>query len=480
MKFRELGALALAGMICLLRVGTPVVAESRKDVGPADFAPVLIPASGQTQVHIPAFRLDTRPVTNGQFLEFVRKRPEWRRDRIASLLADEGYLSHWATPDTLGREVQPDQPVTRVSWFAARAYCATAGGRLPQWNEWELAAAADEHVADARSDRAWRARILDWYARPATDPLAPVGLQRPNLYGIQDLHGLIWEWVDDYSSLMVSSDSRNQGDPDKLEFCGAGSLSAQDRENYPVLMRVAFLSALEGRSSSRRLGFRCADIAGPPKQALTQTSTAAGGSTSATDNTTAADNTAAARNMARGILPGNSIYQLTISLETSDGNTVPLPSFRGQPLLVTMFYGHCTSVCPMLTNEVRNLERRLTPRARVRTRILMVSFDSNNDTPAELSAFRQQHRISGSRWVIARTTPDNVRLLAAVLGIRYRQLPDQSFNHSTSIALADQEGVIRARTSGVLSSDAKLVTAANSMAATTAANRQGDASVRHR
>jgi len=460
MKIRAWAARAvLFALICLSAVGAAAAAELRRKVGPADFAPVLTPGPGQTRVRVPAFRLDPRPVTNRQFLEFVRAHPTWRRDRIASLFADDGYLSHWAAADALGAAAQPDQPITRVSWFAARAYCVAAGGRLPAWNEWELAAAADEHVADARTDTAWRARILDWYARPATDLLQAVGLGRPNLYGIRDLHGLIWEWVEDYHSLMVSNDSRDQGDPDKLEFCGAGAISAQDRENYPVLMRIAFLSALEGRSTARRLGFRCADGPGAPAAAAA---------------------VAAASATADAMLPGNSLYQLPISLETADGNTVPLSSFRGKPLIVTMFYGHCTNVCPMLANQLQILQRRLAPKTRANIRILMVSFDSTRDAPGELSGFEQQHHVGRADWTLARTSPDDVRLLAAVLGIRYRRLPDQSFNHSTVITLADQDGVIRARTSGIQSSDSELVTAANVLFAGTAASQPAGASQRRR
>ena len=126
-------------------------------------------------------------------------------------------------------------------------------------NEWELAAAADESQPDARGDPRWRARILDWYGQPANHPLAAVGLGPANFYGVQDLHGLVWEWVDDFNALIVSGDSRDQGDPDKLKFCGAGALSLQDRDNYAVLMRIAFLSALQARSTAHSLGFRCTD-----------------------------------------------------------------------------------------------------------------------------------------------------------------------------------------------------------------------------
>jgi formylglycine-generating enzyme required for sulfatase activity len=148
--------------------------------------------------------------------------------------------------------------VVNVSWFAANAYCQAQGARLPTWREWEYVAAADETRRDARKDPAWRERILGWYSRPASGPLPRAGLQTPDAYGVQDLHGLVWEWTEDAGSLLISGDNRNQGDADKQKYCGAGALSMDDRENYAVLMRVAMLSSLEARDTTSSLGFRCA------------------------------------------------------------------------------------------------------------------------------------------------------------------------------------------------------------------------------
>ena len=58
--------------------------------------------------------------------------------------------------------------------------------------------------------------------------------------------------------MLVSGDSRNQQDPDRLKFCGAGALAVDDRDNYAVLMRVAMLSSLEADDTTSNLGFRCA------------------------------------------------------------------------------------------------------------------------------------------------------------------------------------------------------------------------------
>jgi formylglycine-generating enzyme len=209
-------------------------------------------------VRVAPFALMKRPVTNAEFLAFVKTHPQWRRDRVAGVLAEPRYLSHWSGATELGTKALPQQPVTWVSWFSANAYCEAQGARLASWSEWEYAAAADETRRDARRDPAWRERILAWYSRPSSTALPRAGLQAPNAYGVQDLHGLVWEWTDDYSSLLVDGDNRNQGDPDRAKFCGAGALSMDDRENYAVLMRVAMLSSLEARDATANLGFRCA------------------------------------------------------------------------------------------------------------------------------------------------------------------------------------------------------------------------------
>jgi len=222
------------------------------------FKSVLRYEDAKNGVRIQPFALMRTPVTNAQFLEFVKRHPQWQKGKVPGVFAESRYLQHWAGPTTLGGNALPDRPVVWVSWFAAEAYCKSLDARLPSWNEWEYAAAADETRLDARSDPAWRERILGWYARSSREALPRVGPQTPNVYGVQDLHGLVWEWTEDASSLMVDGDNRNQGDPDKGKFCGAGALSMDDRENYAVLMRVAMLSSLEGRDATANLGFRCA------------------------------------------------------------------------------------------------------------------------------------------------------------------------------------------------------------------------------
>jgi formylglycine-generating enzyme len=248
-------ALALACLGLLLAL--PAVAADYAALPGGTFTSVL-PADGKAAAaQVAPFRMRTEPVTNAEFLVFVKTHPAWRRDRVAPILADARYLTQWDGADTLGDQALPRQPVTRISWFAAQAYCESEQARLPSWYEWEFAAAADATRRDARSDPAWRESILGWYSRPSGTALPQIG-GAANVYGVRDINGLVWEWVDDFNALMVASDSRDQGDPDLLKFCGAGALSMQQKENYAVLMRIAMLSALKAADTTNNMGFRCA------------------------------------------------------------------------------------------------------------------------------------------------------------------------------------------------------------------------------
>jgi formylglycine-generating enzyme len=224
----------------------------------ATFRSVLPPDGKSAPAVTAAFQMRSLPVTNDEFQSFVRRNPSWQRGLTPALFADAGYLRKWAAADAYGANLLGRQAVTNVSWFAADAFCRDEGARLPTWHEWELVAAADESRKDARDDPRWRERLLGWYSRPSNDAQMAVGKTPKNAYGVYDLHGLVWEWVDDFTSVMVSTDSREQGDPDLLKFCGAGAIAVGDRDNYAVLMHLALLSSLKAAYTTSNLGFRCA------------------------------------------------------------------------------------------------------------------------------------------------------------------------------------------------------------------------------
>jgi sulfatase modifying factor 1 len=260
---RKLFVLAL--LASLVFPPTPGLAAEPRDarLPGGEFATVLPPAAKATTTGVRPFRLDRALVSNADYARFVRSNPEWRRDRVARLFADEGYLRHWRGGTEPGAEIAR-QPVTQVSWFAATAYCEARGARLPRWYEWEFAAAASETSPDARADATWRQKILDWYSKSARGSLPDAGASAPNYFGIRDLHGVAWEWVEDAGGMLVSEDSREQGDGGN-RFCGAGATSFEDKENYAMMMRIAMLSSMKASYTSSSMSFRCATDVEPRK-----------------------------------------------------------------------------------------------------------------------------------------------------------------------------------------------------------------------
>lgn len=206
---------------------------------------------------IEPFQLDERPVTNGEFLAFIRQYPKWQRSRVKRLFADGGYLSHWRGDLDLG-DADERQPVTNVSWFAAKAYAAEQGKRLPTTAEWEYSSGIGFTKLNGQQDTEFQQAISRWYATPSPAVLPAAGSGRANFLGIKDLHGLVWEWTSDFNSAIVTGDARGDSGLERDLFCGAGSVGARNPANYPAFMRFSMRSSLKANYCVQNLGFRCA------------------------------------------------------------------------------------------------------------------------------------------------------------------------------------------------------------------------------
>ncbi len=259
------------GLILLLAAADPLSAQTRlasvaSNAAPAGmvkipdgvFRPLFRGVTDLKEVPVRSFYLDALPVRNGDFLEFVRANPRWQRSQVKRIFADESYLKSWAADLDLGPSAPADVPVTHVSWFAAKAYAQWRGKRLPTVAEWEYAASASPTRPDGENDAEFKQQVAEWYSTPAPARLAAAGLQRANLWGVHDLHGLVWEWVSDFNSAMVTGDARNDSSLDRERFCGAGSVGATDVGNFPAFMRYGFRSSLKANYCVHNLGFRCA------------------------------------------------------------------------------------------------------------------------------------------------------------------------------------------------------------------------------
>ncbi|MEI7037919.1 SCO family protein [Fulvimonas yonginensis] len=164
-------------------------------------------------------------------------------------------------------------------------------------------------------------------------------------------------------------------------------------------------------------------------------------------------------------LPGDSVYRLAVPLTDQDGHTAPFATRQGTPQLVSMFYGSCTMVCPMIIQTMQATRRAAGEPPAERLALLAVSFDPARDDVEALRRYAATHKLDTRWWTLARTAPQDTRTLAAVLGVQYRQLPDGDFNHSSALLLLDAQGRIVARTRIIGRTDPDFVTAVRKLVA---------------
>lgn len=157
-------------------------------------------------------------------------------------------------------------------------------------------------------------------------------------------------------------------------------------------------------------------------------------------------------------LPSSSLYRLKLALTDQAGKRHTLDRYQGSPVLITMFYATCPAACPLLIHDLQAIEQKLPPDIRAKTRILMVSMDPERDSPAALTALATKHGMDLKRWTLSAGPDEQVRELAAVLGIKYRRLSDGNFNHTSLITLLGPQGEPLERIEGAMQpSDALIV-----------------------
>ena len=215
-----------------LRTGAPVLRAPAPPPAPSGALPaeVLVPAGEFTMgtstepwaldnerpahaAHTDAYWIDTTPVSNGAYLEFLAdggytdqrwwSEAGWAHRVEAGIEAPEFWHRDgdrwWRTRLGVVEPVPLDEPVQHVNWYEADAYARWAGRRLPTEIEWEKAARYDP--ASGRSRRyPWgdedptpeHANLGQRYLQPAPVGSYPAGASP---LGVRQLIGDVWEWT---------------------------------------------------------------------------------------------------------------------------------------------------------------------------------------------------------------------------------------------------------------------------------------------
>jgi protein SCO1/2 len=130
------------------------------------------------------------------------------------------------------------------------------------------------------------------------------------------------------------------------------------------------------------------------------------------------------------------------TLTDSAGAPLPLRSYQGKPLVVSLVYTACSSVCPPLTQHlidaVSEARRVFGPD---RFEVLTLGFDARNDTPSRLTQFAIAQGIKMPNWKLASADPGTIDAFLRDLGFSYAAVAG-GFDHLTQTTIVDREGKV--------------------------------------
>ena len=209
------------------------------------------------KVYVDAFAMDKYEVTNEDFARFIDA---------------TGGAKPWYWPGGKIAKSEERFPVYDVTWYQAQAYCKWAGKRLPTEAEWERAARAGLDrkkfswgdgglgLSGSDTDTQTSAEATNTKRAHVGNPFGPttVGSYPPNGYGLYDMTGNVWEWVNDWYDrdyYTVTPDRNPPGPATGIyKVIRGGGWSDDDDRN----LMNHYRNFADPSKRASTIGFRCA------------------------------------------------------------------------------------------------------------------------------------------------------------------------------------------------------------------------------
>ncbi len=155
---------------------------------------------------------------------------------------------------------QMNLPITAIPWSQARAACRAIGSDLPSEAQWEYAARAGAQTPwfwsanEADTDR------FDWFTVNSRFKPQPVMSKAPNPWGLYDMSGNVWEWVEDCYANNAYQGRGPHPTPVPVENafgCDQRVLHGGSFVSGPRDLRSAYRARLRPEDRDGSIGFRC-------------------------------------------------------------------------------------------------------------------------------------------------------------------------------------------------------------------------------
>ena len=155
------------------------------------------------------------------------------------------------------------------------------------------------------------------------------------------------------------------------------------------------------------------------------------------------------RELAAGEPSDFSVYHVESTWTDQRGTERKLRSLEGRVQVVAMVYTSCAYACPRIMMDMKRIEAELGPEYAEDVGFLVVSIDPERDTPERLAEFARGSRLDAERWTLLNGADGDIRELAVLLGVQYRETAPGEWVHSNLITVLDRNGEVIHRQLGL-------------------------------
>ncbi len=145
----------------------------------------------------------------------------------------------------------------------------------------------------------------------------------------------------------------------------------------------------------------------------------------------------------------DSIYHVNSQWEQQEGKEITFSDLKGKVLVTAMIFTSCTTACPRLTSEMKNISKKVGEVNSDDIRYVLITIDPDNDTPEVMKKYLTNYKLNGSEWLFLRGNDEDVRTLANVMAVKYKQISPVEFSHSNIISVYSKDGTLAFQKEGL-------------------------------
>jgi protein SCO1 len=137
-----------------------------------------------------------------------------------------------------------------------------------------------------------------------------------------------------------------------------------------------------------------------------------------------------------------SIYNVESTWHNQAAQPMKLSALAGKVQVVAMVYTSCQYACPRIISDMKSIEAALPSAAKGQVGFVLASIDPERDVPARLSQFSKNNGFDPTVWNLLTGDKSDVRELAALLGVQYKDIGGGDFSHSNVITILNKHGEV--------------------------------------